>query len=342
MTTTMIDSELALRVNELDVTYKTPRGPMKAVEGVTFDVHYRETLGIVGESGCGKSSLARAILQLPRPSHGEVLFENMDLATLSGRRLRSVRPQLQMVFQEPISSLNPRHTIRQSVGEPLRLAGVSGSEASRRIDAMLGEVGLDPKIHGEARPSQLSGGQCQRAAIARALLSGARVLVCDEAVSALDVSLRATVLNVIMELQRELGFAVLFIGHDLAVVKNISDRVMVMYLGKVAELGPSDALYEAPLHPYTAALLAVVPEADPQASLPGAVLSGEIPSPLNPPSGCPFRTRCPFAQERCAQEIPALREVAAGRQVACHFPLNLTSIMAASAQDAQPDTSEGD
>ena len=316
----------ALRVRGLAVTYQTPRGPMTAVEDVTFDLAYRQTLGIVGESGCGKSSLARAILQLPRPSEGEVYFEDVDLTTLSGRRLRAVRPKLQMVFQEPISSLNPRHTIRQSVGEPLRLAGVGGAEANRRIDEMLGNVGLEPKTHGDARPAQLSGGQCQRAAIARALLSGARVLVCDEAVSALDVSLRATVLNVIMELQRELGFAVLFIGHDLAVVKNVSDRVMVMYLGKVAELGPSDALYEAPLHPYTAALLAVVPEPDARAALPGAILAGEIPSPRNPPSGCRFRTRCPFAQERCAQEVPALREVLPGREVACHFPLNVSPV----------------
>lgn len=317
----IVDEKPPLQVQGLGVTYQTQKGPTRAVEDVTFDVAYGETLGIVGESGCGKSSLARAILQLPRPSDGSVFFEGVDLTTLSGRRLQALRPKLQMVFQEPISSLNPRRTIRKSVGEPLRLAGVTGDEARLRVDEMLSAVGLDPETHGSARPSQLSGGQCQRAAIARALLSGARILVCDEAVSALDVSLRATVLNVIMELQQKLGFAVLFIGHDLAVVKNVSDRVMVMYLGIVCEIAPSDALYESPLHPYTAALLEVVPVPDPHAPLPGRVLSGEIPSPRNPPSGCRFRTRCPRAQELCAEEVPALRELLPGRRVACHFPL---------------------
>lgn len=317
----IVDEKPPLQVQGLGVTYQTQHGPTRAVEDVTFDVAYGQTLGIVGESGCGKSSLARAILQLPRPSDGSVFFEGVDLTTLSGRRLQALRPKLQMVFQEPISSLNPRRTIRKSVGEPLRLAGVTGEDARHRVDEMLSAVGLDPESHGAARPSQLSGGQCQRAAIARALLSGARILVCDEAVSALDVSLRATVLNVIMELQQELGFAVLFIGHDLAVVKNVSDRVMVMYLGTVCEIAPSDALYESPLHPYTAALLEVVPTPDPAAPLPGQVLSGEIPSPRNPPSGCRFRTRCPFAQQRCADEVPVLREILPGQQVACHFPL---------------------
>lgn len=310
-----------IEVKDLSVTYRTGRGPVQAVHNVSIDVLEGETLGIVGESGCGKSSLARAILQLPRPTEGEVIYGDRDLASLSPRQLRSIRPELQMVFQEPISSLNPRRTIRQSVAEPLKLrGGLSRSERTERVDEMLTAVGLEPSMHGAMRPTQLSGGQCQRASIARALLSGARLLVCDEAVSALDVSLRATVLNLINRMKDEFSFSVIFIGHDLAVVKNVSDRIAVMYLGTVCEVASADALYERPLHPYTDALLAVIPEPDPDHPLPGRVLSGELPSPLNPPSGCRFRTRCPRATSICEQE-PELRFIGPNRQVACHHPL---------------------
>lgn len=314
-------TEPILRAIDVSLTYRTPRGAVQAVRNVSFELMPGETLGIVGESGCGKSSLARAVLQLPRPTGGSVLYGGRDLTTLRGRELRAVRPELQMVFQDPTSSLNPRRTIRQSVAEPLKLAGgMTRRQRDERVDEMLRAVGLDPDTHGNARPSQLSGGQCQRAAIARALLSGARVLICDEAVSALDVSLRATVLNLITDLKRKFGFAVIFIGHDLAVVKNVSNRVMVMYLGMVCEVADADTLYMSPRHPYTEALLAVIPEADPDRPLPGRVLSGELPSPLNPPTGCRFRTRCPRAGDICEIE-PELRTLASGHQVACHNPL---------------------
>lgn len=314
--------ETLLSVENLAVVYDTPRGQVDAVNDMSFDLRAGEVLGIVGESGCGKSSLARAILQLPRPTRGSVWYAGSDLTRLSKRKLRDLRPELQMVFQDPMSSLNPRRTIAQSLAEPLRIAGVGKRERCAQVDEMIAAVGLDPRRHGGVRPGQLSGGQCQRAAIARALLSGARVLICDEAVSALDVSLRATVLNLISELSSQYGFSVIFIAHDLAVVKNVSHRVMVMYLGTACELAQSDELYGAPHHPYTQALLDVVPEADPSKRPPTAVLSGELPSALNPPSGCRFRTRCPSADDQCAV-APESVAVTPRHFAACHHPVNL-------------------
>src|SRR5690625_3164581 len=294
-------SDVVLRAEGISVVYQTPRGAAHAVSDVSFDLRAGETLGIAGASGCGTSSLARAVLQLPRPTSGSVYYRGENLVRLSPGRMRSLRPELQMVFQDPMSSLNPRKTILQSLSEPLRITKVVKSERRTRVHEILDAVGLDPYRHGDARPGQLSGGQCQRAAIARALLSGARVLICDEAVSALDVSLRATVLNLINELKAEFGFSVMFIAHDLAVVKNVSDRILVMYLGQICEQAPADELYESPHHPYSDALMSVVPEADPQKPLPGNSLTGDLPSPLNPPEGCRFRSRCARADNSCLQ-----------------------------------------
>lgn len=316
------DSEPRLVVDGLVVEYTTPGGTVQAVSDVSFALRAGETVGVVGESGCGKSTMARAVLQLPAPNDGSVRFEGTELTTLSAGRLRALRPELQMVFQDPVSSLNPRRSVRQIVAEPLTIWG-SGSRAERaeKADEMLRAVGLEPSEYGDRKPTELSGGQCQRVAIARALLAGAKLLVCDEPVSSLDVSLRATVLNLLEDLQERFDLSIMFIAHDLAVVKNISDRVMVMYLGKVVEVGDADSLYRTPAHPYTLALLNAIPEPDPDAPALDAVLAGDPPSPIDPPSGCRFRTRCPMAQEICAQVEPVLQDVGATHQVACHFSL---------------------
>lgn len=315
-----------LVVDDLVVEYATSSGTVQAVSDVSFSLGAGETLGVVGESGCGKSTMARAVLQLPAPNEGSVQFEGAELTRLSAGRLRALRPELQMVFQDPVSSLNPRRTVRQIVAEPLTIWGRgSRRERDEQADEMLRAVGLEPADYGDRRPTELSGGQCQRVAIARALLAGARLLVCDEPVSSLDVSLRATVLNLLEDLQERFDLSILFIAHDLAVVKNISDRVMVMYLGKVVEVGDTDSLYGAPAHPYTLALLNSIPEPDPDSPPLASALAGDPPSPINPPSGCRFRTRCPMAQEICAEVEPVLQDVGATHQVACHFPLVPTS-----------------
>ncbi|MCR2799317.1 ATP-binding cassette domain-containing protein [Microbacterium sp. zg-Y818] len=315
-------SEVRLAVEDLVVEYATRAGTVYAVSQVSFELKAGETLGVVGESGCGKSTMARAVLQLPAPKSGSVTFEGADLTTMSAEQVRRLRPELQMVFQDPVSSLNPRRTVRQIVAEPLTIWR-RGTRAERmvRADEMLRAVGLNPDDYGDRKPTQLSGGQCQRVAIARALVAGAKVLVCDEPVSSLDVSLRATVLNMLEDLQAEFDLSILFIAHDLAVVKNISDRVMVMYLGKVVEVGDSESLYASPAHPYTLALLESIPEPDPFAPEPRAAIAGDPPSPVNPPSGCRFRTRCPLAQPICAEIEPALTPVSETHSVACHFPL---------------------
>ena len=316
------NTEVRLAVEDLVVEYATRAGTVYAVSEVSFDLKAGETLGVVGESGCGKSTMARAVLQLPAPKSGSVTFEGTDLTKLSAEQVRKLRPELQMVFQDPVSSLNPRRTVRQIVAEPLTIWR-RGTRAERmaRADEMLRAVGLNPDDYGDRKPTQLSGGQCQRVAIARALVAGAKVLVCDEPVSSLDVSLRATVLNMLEDLQAEFDLSILFIAHDLAVVKNISDRVMVMYLGKVVEVGDSESLYAAPAHPYTLALLESIPEPDPFAPEPRAAIAGDPPSPVNPPSGCRFRTRCALAQDICAQIEPRLTPVSETHSVACHFPL---------------------
>jgi peptide/nickel transport system ATP-binding protein len=281
-----------------------------------------ETLGIVGESGCGKSTTGRAILQLPRPTSGSVVLDGVDLTKLNDADMREQRTDIQMIFQDPISSLNPRRRIKDVVAEPLRVWGPKDKDEQYKIvRETLEAVGLDADLVGERRPHEFSGGQCQRISIARALVLNPKVIICDEPVSALDVSVQAQILNLLEDLKAKYGITLIFIAHDLAVVKNVSDRVAVMYLGKMCEVASSEALYAKPAHPYTKLLLGSVPVADPtQAPDASAELSGELPSPTAPPSGCRFRTRCPIATDRCAQEEPQLQEVAVGHYVACHYP----------------------
>jgi oligopeptide/dipeptide ABC transporter ATP-binding protein len=295
-------------------------GVVNAVSGVSFDVWPGETLGIVGETGSGKSTLARSVLQAPRPKKGTVTFRGTDLVTLSGSRLLQARRHLQMVFQDPFGSLDPKWKVRDLVAEPL-IAYRVGDRAARRhrVDQVLELVGLDPAAHGGRHPRELSGGQAQRVAIARALAIEPAMIICDEPVSSLDVLIQAQVLNLFEQLRAELGLSYLFIAHDLALVKQVSDRVAVMYLGKLAEVGPGEAVYRQPLHPYTRALLDSVPGA--ATARAATTIRGEPPSPIHPPSGCRFRTRCPRAEQRCADEEPAMRELATGHSVACHFPL---------------------
>ena len=319
-------SNSVLSLRNVSVDYRTKVGTVRAVADVSLEVAPGESLGIVGESGCGKSTLARAILQLPRPTAGVIAYRDKELTVLSGAALRRLRPELQLVFQDPISSLNPRRRVRDIVAEPLDIWKLgTKAERAERVSKMLTAVGLDPDVYGRRRPSQMSGGQCQRVAIARALISGTKVLLCDEAISSLDVSLRAQVINLIEDLKAEFGFALIFIAHDLGVVKNISDRVAVMYLGRVVELGNTDDIYADPAHPYTLGLLRAVPSIETDQESTADVVPGEPPSPINPPSGCHFRTRCPFAQQVCADEVPQLRPIGTtGRTVACHFPLTGT------------------
>lgn len=309
-----------------DLTVEFPAGPgrkVHAVSGVSFDVLEGETLGLVGESGCGKSTTGKAILQLPKPTSGSISYAGQDLTKLPHDELRAVRRQLQMIFQDPISSLNPRRRIGDIIGEPLKVWG-RGDDATREtaVRDVLEAVGIDPDQALQRRPHQFSGGQCQRISIARALMLDPKLIICDEPVSALDVSVQAQILNLLEDMKARYGLTLVFIAHDLAVVKNVSDRVVVMYLGKICEVGPPDDLYAASAHHYTHALLSAIPVPDPTLERPDkAGVAGELPSPLAPPSGCRFRTRCPAAQDRCAAEEPLLREVAPNHYVACHFPL---------------------
>jgi peptide/nickel transport system ATP-binding protein len=282
-----------------------------------------ETLGLVGESGCGKSTTGRAVMQLPRPTSGRVRFDGVELTDLKGDALRRTRPQLQMIFQDPISSLNPRRKVGDIVSEGLDIWAVGDAEARRaKVDETLVAVGLDPESARGRRPHEFSGGQCQRISIARAVVTDPKLIICDEPVSALDVSVQAQILNLLQDMKQRYDLTMLFIAHDLAVVKNVSDRVAVMYLGKICEVGAPDVLYAQPAHPYTAALLAAIPVPDPGLAADDTrVLGGEIPSNLDPPSGCRFRTRCPKAQPRCAEEEPEIRNVGPDQFVACHFPL---------------------
>jgi peptide/nickel transport system ATP-binding protein len=313
------DPRPLLEVRNLVVEYRARNGrTVHAVSGIDLDIARGETLGLVGESGCGKSTTGRSLMMLPAPTSGSVRFDGTELTTLKGEALRRVRPRLQMIFQDPISSLNPRRRVRDIVAEGLSVWGHDGDLAAR-VDEVLTAVGLDPAEVGDRRPSEFSGGQCQRIAIARAIVLRPDLIVCDEAVSALDVSIQAQILNLLHDLKERYDLTLLFIAHDLAVVKNISDRVAVMYLGRLCEVAPADDLYAQPRHPYTLALLEAVPEPDPDAALPPLELVGEAPSPLDPPSGCRFRLRCPLAQERCAAEQPLLREIAPKHLVACHF-----------------------
>ena len=313
-----------LRVEELTVEYPASHGrKVHAVSGVSFALARGETLGLVGESGCGKSTLARAIMQLPGPTGGKVYLDGTELSALNRRELRRLRSSFQMIFQDPVASLNPIRSVGASIEAPL--AAMGGTDAAgrrKRARELMSAVGLDPENHYGRRPFQLSGGQCQRASIARALMTHPRLLVCDEPVSSLDVSVQAQILNLLREIRGEFGLSMLFIAHDLAVVKNVCDRVAVMYLGRLCELAPCAGLYAAPAHPYTRALLDAVPWPDPRRSpVEPGLLPGEPPSVIDPPSGCRFRTRCPAANERCATLRPEMREISPGHLVACHYPL---------------------
>ncbi len=298
-------------------------GVVQAVSGVSFDIMPGETLGIVGETGSGKSTLARAILQAPRPKSGSVLFRGTELTRLRGRKLLQARRHMQFVFQDPFGSLDPKWKVRSIIDEPL-VAYHAGDRTARgkRVDELLDLVGLDPARYAKRHPRELSGGQAQRVAIARAVALEPSLIICDEAVSSLDVLVQAQVLSLFEKLRAELSLSYLFIAHDLSLVKQVSDRVAVMYLGKLCEIGPGEDVYRQPLHPYTRALLDSIPSTEPGAARATATIKGEPPSPINPPSGCRFRTRCPRATDLCATEEPKPRELAAAHFVACHYPLS--------------------
>jgi len=316
-----VDSVFTVR--DLTVEFKISKDKVvKAVSGLSFDVVKGETLAVVGESGCGKTTLARAILQLPPPNSGEVIFNGTDLTSLPKENLRSARTSMQMIFQDPISSLDPRMTVQQLIDEPLEIWGRgTREERNERINTLLNNVGLEPELVLNRRSYEFSGGQCQRISIARALALDPRMLICDEPVSALDVSIQAQILNLLQDMKDQFGLTMVFISHDLAVVKAVSDRVMVMYLGKICEIATPEALYSKPAHHYTKALLDSVPIADPTRQRKTELLQGEPPSPMNPPTGCRFRTRCAAATLLCAEQEPQLREVSPGQFVACHHPI---------------------
>jgi len=317
-----------LAVQDLRVEYPIRGGwlarhrvAIKAVDGVSLELGHGETLGVVGESGCGKSTLGNAALGIVRPTGGTVVFEGTDLDGLDAGGLRHVRRHMQMIFQDPYASLNPRLRVGESVGEPLLVRGLlRGPALHARVGGLLELVGLDA-AHARRYPHEFSGGQRQRLGIARALALEPKLVVCDEPVSALDVSVRSQILNLLVDLQRRLGMAYLFISHDLSVVRHVSDRVAVMYLGRIVELAPRDALFARPLHPYTEALVSAIPIPDPrrQRDRPQIILRGELPRPTEPPAGCPFHTRCPLAIDACQRTAPALEEKVPGRLVACHL-----------------------
>jgi oligopeptide transport system ATP-binding protein len=327
MTTT--DHKLLLRVDNLvkhfpimrGIIFQKQVGAVHAVDGVSFDILKGDTLGLVGESGCGKSTTGRTILQLYRPTSGHVYYDDKDLTEVKGEELRKMRRKMQMIFQDPYASLNPRMTVGEIIGEPLMIHGLANrKEAEERVQDLLRLVGLNPS-YTNRYPHEFSGGQRQRIGVARALALQPALIICDEPISALDVSIQAQVVNLLQDLQSQFNLTYLFIAHDLSMVRHISTRVAVMYLGIIVELATRDELYTNPLHPYTQALLSAVPIPDPVAEekRQRIILQGDVPSPVNPPSGCRFRTRCPLAAKICAESQPEFREVSPGHWVACHM-----------------------
>jgi oligopeptide/dipeptide ABC transporter ATP-binding protein len=305
-------------------------GAVKAVDGVSFDVLRGETLGLVGESGCGKSTTARLLLRLMNPTSGSITFNGREISTIKGSELKNLRREMQMIFQDPYSSLNPRKTVGSIISDPFVIHGIKQTKAERKsaVQGLMDTVGLNPE-HYNRYPHEFSGGQRQRIGVARALALSPKVIVADEPVSALDVSIQAQVLNLLRELQRELGLTLIFIAHDLSVVRHMCDRVAVMYLGRIVELATSDELYSHPRMPYTGALMSAVPVADPRLAKAKKrqVLMGDVPSPTNPPPGCRFHTRCWKAQEICRSDDPALEPKAGGNLAACHFPLTDAEVL---------------
>jgi oligopeptide/dipeptide ABC transporter ATP-binding protein len=311
-----------LSVLSLCVQYQTAQGTVRAVDDVSLELEAGETVGLVGESGCGKSTLGKAIMRLVPATDGRVVLDGQDITSLEGLPLKAVRKTMQMIFQDPYGSLNPRHDIGTSIGQPLSVARWSRRDIRERVAELIAQVGL-PTDAARRYPHEFSGGQRQRVGIARALALRPKVVICDEPVSALDVSVRAQVINLLQDLQEQTGVSYLFVSHDLSVVEHISDRLIVMYLGRIVESGRSEEIWQQPAHPYTLALLTAAPVADPKLarSRTRTVLQGELPSPLNPPQGCSFHARCPMARERCRLERPVLRPVSDGRMVACHYNL---------------------
>ena len=326
-------SELLLQVTNLKVHYPVKSGVLmrakvynKAVDGVSIDIHRGETLGLVGESGCGKSTLSKAVVRLLAPTQGKVVFDGQDITHMSRRRLKPIRREMQMIFQDPGESLNSRHTIGNLIGEAFDIHKIGDTAwRQQRVLELLDQVGL-PASAAERFPFEFSGGQRQRIGIARAIALEPKLIVCDEPVSALDVSIQSQILNLLLELQRDMQLSYLFVAHDLAVVKHVSDRIAIMYLGNLMEVGGADEVYAQPKHPYTRALIAAIPEADPaRRGRAKQLLQGDVPSPIDPPSGCVFHTRCPHAADQCKIDKPQLRDVTAtdglAHQVACHFDL---------------------